>query len=96
MLPTSVEAGQSPACACAERALRDADRLPAAPAGSDRSSPVSMSLPSGRLTTMRETECAPACSGSAEASSMLTWNGVSGLHGVCVESRDVLVFCAPL
>ena len=54
-----------------------------------------MSLPSGRLTTMRETECAPACSGSAEASSMLTWNGVSGLHGVCVI-ENVLVFCAPL
>ena len=95
MLPTSVEAGQSPACACPSGHFATADRLPAAPAGSDRSSPVSMSLPSGRLTTMRETECAPACSGSAEAWSMLTWNGVSGLQGVCV-SENVLVFCAPL
>ena len=57
-----------------------------------------MSWPSGRLTTMRETECAPACSGSAEASSMLTWNGVSGLQpsASLTGCENTLVFCAPL
>ena len=44
---------------------------------------------------MCETECAPACSGWASATSMFGWNGVSGLHGSC-EIENVLVFLAPL
>ena len=49
--------------------------LPTAPGGSESVRPVIIWWPSGRVISRCETEFAPACFGTAEASSTVGWKG---------------------
>ena len=81
MLPTLLEAGQlrpgfdSSAATVAAGQSGALAMLPTAPGGSESVRPVSIWWPSGRVISRCETEFAPACVGTAEASSTDGWKG---------------------